>query len=58
MAKCVMHNETGATDRVTDELAKKMVNSGKWHYIPKSVYKRAQKSGGFIKPETEKAVVK
>lgn len=52
MLKCVMHDESGAVRRVWKREAKMLVESGCWHYIRKSVYKRALKKGGFIQPLT------
>lgn len=42
MAKCIKNIKTGKIIRVGNEKAKKMVNSKKYEYCPKSEYKRQE----------------
>lgn len=40
--KCVKNAATGRVDRVPDDVAEEMVNSGKVKYVPKHVFKEQQ----------------
>lgn len=42
--KCVQSKLGGRVDRVPDDVAEEMVNSGKVKYVPKHVYKERQKN--------------
>ena len=39
--KCVMNNQTTEIKRVDDNMAERLVKSGVWQFVPKSMWKKA-----------------
>lgn len=49
MAKCVQSNsanDPGKIIRVSDEEAKDLVDTRKWVYVPKEIFKKQQREAG------------
>lgn len=38
-----IQDNSGNVERKSDEVAEQKVNTGKWHYVPKSVWKESKK---------------
>ena len=56
--KTLRHKEAGNLKRRPDEEAHKMFETGKWEYVPKSVWKEQTRDIDIKQPNKEKQIPK
>ena len=56
--KTLRHKEAGNLKRRPDEEAHKMFETGKWEYVPKSVWKEQTRDIDIKQPNEEKQMTK
>ena len=56
--KTLRHKEVGNLKRRPDEEAHKMFETGKWEYVPKSVWKEQTRDIDIKQPNEEKKITK